>query len=133
MTTKAPSMEPLATPKDEGAAPPAGGASAAPVALALPDAEPLVMDAVALAVFDMAPDVADMLELANDALGPTALLLTVLTAPEMVARLDCMLATLTLTLGVTLLIADDVEVVLGNVAWILISSHCAPMYSSYRL
>jgi hypothetical protein len=123
-------MEPMATPNDEGAAPPAGGASALPVALA-PALEPLVMDAVDDAVLDMAPEVADIFPLAKDALGPTALLLTVLTAPEIVARLDCTLATL--TLRVTLLMALDVLIVLGNVTWMRISSHWAPMYSSYRL
>jgi hypothetical protein len=86
--------------------------------------------------------------LENEADGPMALLLTVLTAPEMVARLLCTLATgplsltdmdmdgaaeeadFALALGATL--ADDV-VVWGNVTWMRISSHWAPIHSSYRL
>jgi hypothetical protein len=127
MTTKAPSMEPVATPNELGAAPPAGGASAADVELA-PALDPLVIVAVEETVLLIAPDVADILKLADP---PTALLLTVLTAPEIVAKLLCTLATL--TLGVTLLIALLVDAVFGNVTWIRISSHCAPMYSSYRL
>jgi hypothetical protein len=137
MTTKAPNMEPLATPNDALAAPPAGGASAAPVWPAPP--APEVRDA------DAEPPVAETFELANDALGPTALLLTVLTAPEIVASELSTLATLMLkldtivlvtVLAVTLALAlADAEGVAfcGNVTWMRISSHWEPIHSSYRL
>jgi hypothetical protein len=141
MTTKAPNMEPLATPNDTLAAPPAGGASAAPVWPAPP--APDVRDA------DAEPPVAETLELANDAMGPIALLLTVLTAPEIVARELSILATLMLKLDTTVLVTvlavalalalalalADAEGVAfcGNVTWMRISSHWEPIHSSYRL
>jgi hypothetical protein len=141
MTTKAAAMEPRATPNDTGAAPPAAGAAGAPVeepegaelpervaetepdAAVEPEAEPLGMLA-----FDDA-------ELAKLALGPIALLLTVLTAPVIVAKLLCTVATGTLELATaTELITALLETCFsGNVTWMRISSHWAPIHSSYRL
>ena len=131
MTTKAPSIEPLATPNDADAAPPAGGAGAAPVAeAALVADEPA--DLVPDAVLDTAPDVMVVFPLEKLALGPTALFDTVLTAPVIVARLDTTLATGTDELETTTSELDGVGFV-GNVTCMRISSHCAPIHSSYRL
>jgi hypothetical protein len=76
MTMNAANMEPLATPKDVGAAPPAGGASAEP-AVGDDVAEPPVVVAGLLV---MAP-------LEKLALGPTALLLNMLGVPVMEIKL----------------------------------------------
>jgi hypothetical protein len=121
-------MEPLATPN---AAPAlfAGGAGAGLFVAALPDCAPLD----ALAVLDAdAPDV-------NDADGPIALFDTVLTAPLIVAKLLCTLATgpeMDEMDGVALelaALATAELIVMGNVTWMRISSHWAPIHSSYRL
>jgi hypothetical protein len=137
MTTKAPSKEPLATPNDAEAAPPAGGASAAPVGDVPADAPLLVMDDEGVADPDT-PLVELAAALGVDeklALGPMALLDTVLTSPETVAKLDCTLATGPLILAAELCPASAELVCepLGNVTWMRISSHWAPIHSSYRL
>jgi hypothetical protein len=122
MTTKAPSMEPLAMPNDASAAF-AGGAGAA-VDDGLADAAPRETLAVADALFDDAPEALLLAKLAE---GPMALFDTVLTAPEIVARLDTTLAT-----GTDELAADAGAelIVLGKVTWMRISSHWAPIHSS---
>jgi hypothetical protein len=95
------------------AAPPAGGASTAPVAETEEELPLRVPDGVVDAVRDDAADALDPLTLpvVNDAEGPIPLALTVLTAPVTVPRLLCTLATgtvlatpaeLDLTLGVGL-------------------------------
>lgn len=142
MTTNAPSIEPLAMPKDEEAAPPAGGASAPPVGevegLAVPVADNPVEDEDGPANL-VGPVVELMfpLEAVKLALGPMALLLTVLTAPEMVAKLLWTLATSVLTAAAELVaVLTDL---LGTTAaaggplmatWMRISSHWAPIHSS---
>jgi hypothetical protein len=122
ITTKAPTIDPFATPNDALAAPPAGGASAAPVGLELPDAaaedaEPdgVIELRLPVALADEAPDADGVDE--KLALGPTALFDTVLTSPLTVARLLTTLASVTLlvalptvVLALLLLLA-----VLGNV------------------
>jgi hypothetical protein len=127
ITMKAANMEPLAIPKDAGAAPPAGGASAAPaVGEEVPEPPVVVDDPAGLLV---GPFV-------KLALGPTALFDNKLVEPLMVAALLSMLA----TAPVVELAAEDLTALLdmaegfcGNVTWIRISSHWAPIHSSYRL
>jgi len=104
MTTKAASIEPLATPNDAGAAPSAGGAGAAPV----PEAA-LAADVLAESVPDMEPVVKLAVELlVKDAEGPTAVLLTVLTGPVIVARLVSTLATGTVVDDIAIELLDGV-------------------------
>jgi hypothetical protein len=127
MTMNAVSMEPLAIPNDVDAAPPAGGASAAPaVGDDVPEPPVVVDDPAGLLV---GPFV-------KLALGPTALFDNKLVEPLMVAALLSMLA----TAPVVELAAEDLTALLdmaegfcGNVTWIRISSHWAPIHSSYRL
>jgi hypothetical protein len=129
MTMKAAIMEPEATPNVALAAPPAGGASADPaVAAGVP--EPLVL------VDD--PPVADDAPLEKLALGPMALFDTVLTVPEIVARLLCTLAMAEadeLPASVALLLdgEEDDAGFWGKVTWMRICSHWSPIHSSYRL
>jgi hypothetical protein len=93
MTTKAHNIDPFATPNDVGAAPPAGGASAAPVgdklaeAAATDDAEGIVELPLLVALANEALGVDEKL-----ALGPIALFDTVLTSPLTVTRLLTTLA-----------------------------------------
>jgi hypothetical protein len=124
MTTNAPNKEPFATPNDAGAAPPAGGASAAPVGDVPGDAPLLVTDVegeadTPLVVLAEALGVDEKL-----ALGPIALLETVLTSPDTVAKLDWTLATGPLIVDDALLAAEALDDdVLGKVTWMRISSH----------
>jgi hypothetical protein len=147
MTTNAPSIEPRATPNDTGAAPSAGGASPAPVGelagvdkpVEEPDSVPdgMLIDAEPEVMLEFPLGLALALELVKLALGPIALLLTVLTAPEIVARLLCTLATCVLaaeTDGVTTdLLGTGAGAGPVMATWMRISSHWAPIHSSYRL
>lgn len=140
MTTNAPSIEPFATPNDEGAAPPAGGASAVLEGERVGEEErvPVEPDMVVdgmLIVIESLPVMVEFM-LVKLALGPIALLLTVLTAPEMVARLLWTLATCVLAMeldGAPALLLLGVDWGPTMATWMRISSHCAPIHSSYRL
>lgn len=119
-TIKAPIMEPRATPNEVEAAPPAAGASGAPVGL------PVGLLPVRVAEPDCDIEVTEMLAFGspvNDALGPIALLLTVLTAPVIVAKLDCTLAMATLLLDAATAELELGVGFCGNVTWMRISSH----------
>lgn len=107
----------MATPNDADAAPPAGGASAAPVGFELPEAaaadeaEGALELPLLVTVDKEAPGVDEKL-----ALGPTALLDTVLTSPLSVAKLLTTLASVTLVVALALALARlELLVVLGNV------------------
>lgn len=129
----APKREPPAV-NEADAAPPAGGAGAA-LDAALGEDEPadveaLVDEAAAEDEPDKLADVTVALpeRLESEAVGPTALALTVETWPVMVARLLTMLATGVARLE--LAAEGEADGWLINCAWMRISSHCSPIHSS---
>jgi hypothetical protein len=130
--TTAPNMVPRAMSSE--AAPPAGGAGAAPVAPA--PALPVAVTAVpvSVGVVDEAPEVmvALTLPVEKDAEGPTALDGSVETVPLIVMRLEAMLTMDFDDDDADDEATDDDEGVgfWGNVAWMRISSHWAPIHSS---
>lgn len=122
----------------EAAAPPAGGAAAALVAPAdaeLPGVRPFVAETVTAEL--AAPEWEEVTEAIvalpeKLAEGPTALADTVDTAPVIVIKLLITLATVIEDVVELAATADDEEGVAdcGNVTWMRISSHCAPIHVS---